>query len=133
MNSDVVSAIIGGVSGAVCSGVIYWLLDKRRENKEKNVYKQQYKDFLGFLKDFDSYRSNQELMGQYLEKLGHYRSMNIKEALKKAGLFTFMFTENGGLVIHPIKQSNLITDKDIKQIMRDVKAGAYDLAFAGIQ
>jgi nitrate reductase gamma subunit len=50
MSEQVMSALVGGISGTISSGAIYWLLDKRRERKRTKQYTQARKDVIAFFK-----------------------------------------------------------------------------------
>lgn len=126
MSEQILAAIIGGISGAIVSGIVYWLLDKHKEFKLKRKYKQQLKDVFMFFKKFPTFKESKNNLDKFFNDIGSYRSNKISPILEKANILKVTLTNSDSIITSLKSGFHSYTDKQIKEIKRDIKNGLYD-------
>ena len=126
MQVELISAIAGGTSGALVSGIILWIFEKRKDNINSKKYKQIYKDIFLFLKQFPEFSNDTDLLENYFKSIGTYRSKNISPILEKANLLKINILGNGGLSVSIKSLFRNFSTEDIKLLKKEIKDGKFD-------
>jgi len=126
MSEQIVAAVVGGISGAIVSGVVYWFLEKNKENKIYKKYKQQHKDVFLFLNNLSSFQKSTNTMEDFLQKLGSYRANRISPILEKSNILKVNLLGNGDFDLSLKSCFHSYTEKNINEIIKDIKNGLYD-------
>ena len=121
INSELLSAILGSISGAITSAICYYFLDKRKEKKLFIRNKQTRADAILFLKSLKQYCGKDNKYLDVLNKLGNYRIFNMSQILEKVGIVSFKHNTNGDYIPLYTKDFYSLTKKELKVIIKDIR------------
>jgi len=125
MSKEILSAIIGGITGSVISAIFYYIMEKRKEIKEKEKTRQEINDTIGFIRSLKQFSGLQKEYEKYLNNLGTYRAKKIGPILEKINLCNFQFGMRGGLTISLLNGFNDYTKDELRNIINDIKNNKY--------
>lgn len=95
------------------------------KNISEHKYSKRKLDAIAFVQNINNFNENNELMHQFLNELGDYRSLRLNDFFKETGLLSLAQT-NSGLIIKLSARMWNMKEKDIQELLEDVKNGDYD-------
>ena len=121
MENPLMTAIIGGISGAISSAICYYFLEKRKEHIFLMKNRQTRVDAIVFLKSLKQYCGKDNKYLEVLNNLGNYRIFNMSPILEKAGIARFEKDINGNYISLFSKGFYDYSKTELKVIIKDIK------------